>query len=223
MNKLFLILIAIALVFTSSVGAQEKSTAFGIKGGVNLASLKYDGATSNEDIESKLGLAGGITFGSSGKPGVGFDIDLLYVQCGAKQTYRIGSDMEGSVIEFKTKLDYIECAPMLHFVFSETGGGPYLLAGGFVGYLLNAETTSEKDDQEPVGYDIKENTADLNYGLTAGIGLQTGTAETGGLFFEVRYALGLADILDTSENSVKTSDSIELKTKGIYAFAGLRF
>jgi Outer membrane protein beta-barrel domain len=221
-KNLLLILIAIALVFPASADAQEKSIAYGIKGGINLASLRYEGSTGGDDFENKLGMAGGVTFGSPGKPGIGFDIDLLYVQCGAKQTYRSGMEND-SDIEFKTKLDYAECAPMLRFVFGETGGGPYLLAGGFFGYLLKAEITSEKNGEESDAVDMKDNTADLNYGLTIGVGLQTGNGQQGGLFFEARYVHGLADILDTDENSVKMNGYTELKTKGIYGFIGMRF
>jgi Outer membrane protein beta-barrel domain len=222
-KNLLFILVVVALLVPANVCAQEKTSAFGLKGGINMANLVFDGIDYETDEESLMRLAGGLTFGSTGKPGIGFDVDFLYVQCGAKQVDESGGELDGTY-EVETQLDYIECAPMLHMSFGEGGAGPYLLGGGFVSYLLSAENVVTRNGEEASPVDVKDSLKDINYGVTFGAGLQLGAAGQGGFFVEARYVLGLANIYDDEGEEDKTGETeIEIKTTGIYAFAGIRF
>jgi Outer membrane protein beta-barrel domain len=222
--------IVMLLLLSAPVSAQDNSMAVSIKGGFNLANLEFENLETgsgseglDSDTENLLRLAGGISFGKATAPGIGFDLDLLYVQCGAKQTFEGVEVKTGSTVEIETKLDYLEIAPMLHYTFSENASGPYLLGGGFIGYLIDAKLSYIVNGNETSSDDAKEMLKDINYGVTAGLGFKTAGEGGRGFIVEARYVLGLADIYDSESEAAQMNGKQEVKTRGIYAFAGYRF
>ena len=87
---------------------------------------------------------------------------------------------------------------------------PYVVAGPEFGFLLSADVES------PFGeVDIKDDLKSIEIAVNVGVGMTMNN-----MFGEVRYSLGLSDILDL--DAAEGGDA-SLKTNGIQAFVGMMF
>ena len=78
----------------------------------------------------------------------------------------------------------------------------------------------ERDGEESFNDDVKDSFKSTDFGLSIGGGIELPSG--GAAFFvEGRYSLGLADIADQDASSSESTASVN--TRGIYAFAGVRF
>ena len=85
----------------------------------------------------------------------------------------------------------------------------YLFAGPTIGFLVSNASSD--------GFELLDSAKSIDFGLEfgAGVSLPVG-AKT--IYFEGRYALGLANIHDDSDNFIT-----DMKTRGIRFMAGLTF
>ncbi len=216
--------VLLALLLAVPAMAQEKPMTFGVKGGVNIANLVFD-PEPEEGMDNLMGMGLGGTMSYMISPGFSIDTDLLYLQKGAKETVTV----DGCDLTSKVKLSYVSLIPMLRYTLQAQGFAPYFLIGPEVGFLMSAKVKGEGDCEGVEGsaeVDIKDQTKSVDFGLNFGAGVQI-PAGNMALFFEARYALGLSNIEDTSDEEEGTlaedEEDTSTKTKGIYLFAGVRF
>lgn len=199
MKKLLLI-VGVA-VFTLSTQAQE--VRMGVKAGLNMASI---GGDDTGDAKSRTGfhIGGLVEIPISEKFSV--QPELLYSAQGAKEEYSESFNEPGFSGTIKAtdklKLDYINIPIMAKYYVID---GLAIEAGPQIGFLMSAKESAEldisgdwpseiidliKDEFGEGEEDVKDfyNTLDLGIGLGASYRLDMG------VFFGVRYNLGLSNI-----------------------------
>jgi hypothetical protein len=217
------IILVMAMLVAVPVMAQEKQISFGVKGGINMANLVLD-PEPTKGPDNLMGIAAGGMLSFNLSPAMCLDGEVLYIQKGCS------SDTEGELCnsEADTKLSYIMISPMLRFKFHAASFTPYIMGGAEFGFLMSAKSTGTSDcggDTEDFDVDVKDYYKGTDMGVSFGAGVEFPLG-TSALFFEGRYAMGLADISDTPDVMTVAADADDdssLKTKGIYLFGGLRF
>ena len=194
MKKIFTILALSALVFTS-VNAQDLK--IGAKAGVNLSSLGGDKVPGIEN-EGKIGLhLGGVgVYMFSDK--FGAQAELLYSSFGGKQTSSFSSESFSFTDESKVKLNYLSLPLMGKFYATESLS---FEAGPRIAFLLSANEEfegSETFDGETESFSGEEDISKGINGLDLGFNIGASYELESGLFFSLRYTLGLSNIYDSS-------------------------
>jgi hypothetical protein len=178
--------------------AQAQGMYAGIKGGVNIANVGGDDAP--DGTSSRTGFMGGLFIGKNVSENIGFRLEGLYVQKGAK----------GGTPEVTEKLDYIEF-PLL-FVYTFPAGETLdfnLFAGPTFGFNMNA-----KVEDTDIGDQIKS----FEFGAAIGAGIEHKMASGKGLGLDVRYSLGATSIAeDVTVGTETVSPSIKNHGVGIMA------
>lgn len=169
MKKVFLVFAIVTLGFT--VNAQEVT--FGVKAGLNLASIAGDD-TDGLDSRTSFHVGGVAEISISEKFSV--QPELLYSAQGAKESF------EG--IDIEVNLDYINLPIIAKYYVSE---GFSLEAGPQVGFLMSAKAKAEGQSE-----DLKDFVKGIDFGLNFGVGYKLDS----GLNFGARYNLGLSNIND---------------------------
>ena len=170
--KKIILTTAIALVAILSTNAQ---TSYGVKGGVNFASIL------NENIN---GLSGRTSFniGAMGEietsSSTSVQIELMY--SGQGFSFDGGIIDETNVLENTFKLDYLNIPVVFNFKFGE---GFSFGIGAQVGFLLSAK---EENDS----MDIKDAFTTASFDMLFDLAYKFDN----GLIFNARYNLGLTDI-----------------------------
>lgn len=182
-----IILVALIAIF-SFVGVNAQ-TSFGVKAGLNLASITGD---ETDGIDSRTSFHIGVIAEFEISDKFSFQPELVYSSQGAKYSYsEIDYSMEG-----KYKLDYLNIPLMAKYYVAE---GFSIEAGPQIGILLSAKddweaifegvTESGTDDLEDIGV-VK----DIDFGLNFGVGYKLDN----GINFGARYNLGLSNLNDES-------------------------
>lgn len=176
-----LILCIAAMSFSS---AQAQGLDFGIRGGLNFASITDAG-----DSETRTGFMVGV-YTNLGIPMSPITIqpEVLYTQKGVEQT------LAGETIT--TKLDYIEIPVSARFNIMTPGPvSPHIYAGPYLGFNVNAEVEGGGET-----IDVDDSIKDTDFGFTVGGGVDFSKFNVG-----VRYNRGFSDVGENgggSKNSV---------------------
>lgn len=180
MKKVLMIVAVMAMVATAAVA----QTTFGVKAGVNFASLSDD----FDEMDSKMGLAlgGFVKFELSEK--FAFQPELLFSAQGAK--------LEEGGAELKIKANYLNLPLMGKFYVMD---GLSLQAGPQVGFLMSANAELTGAGEENFDEDIKDEMKGIDFGLNFGAGYEL----QNGLGFDARYNLGLSNIIDSDDEKAK--------------------
>ena len=202
--------------------AQAGQFSFGLTAGANLARFDTDGGASDLEYGSLTRMGGGLVLSLGLSRVMGLDLDLLYMQKGLSS--EVGYDDGGAYYNFENemKLAYAVVAPMLKIGGGRDGVAPYFLAGGELGYLLDAQTVEESwmvnpDNTVTNEYDIKDQLEEVALGLVfgGGIDIPTGGAT---VFVEGRYVLGLSNIWPSDYQTMG-----DQKSRDVYLLGGVRF
>ena len=179
-----LLLIAITLA-TFSMNAQQVT--FGIKGGVNFASVSGD-ETENMDGRTSFHLGGTAEIIIS--DAFSIQPELLY----SGQGYRITEipGIDGMTFDIKAKLDYLNLPVMAKYYLIE---GLSLEAGPQIGVLMRAQFKEEESR------DVKDTFNSTDFALNFGAGYKLNS----GINFNLRYSLGLTDIPQQDDVDFKQS------------------
>jgi len=208
---------------------QGGNVSFRLLGGLNLAKIRYhwgDPTVAAEEAEMdpyhkyRMGVYAG--FGLETSSRVGFMVELLYQQKGDKVDFDDGVDLIKSTIAIHEM-----SMPVLLKLNLSQNTGPYLMAGGEIGFVLSAierhEIYMDIGDDEPEVYyskgseNITEKLKRLNYGMVLGAGFKFRTQ--GLVFFtEVRYHYGLADL---SKDEAKDHPDDKMRTDAIVFVLGI--
>ena len=185
-----------------SVKAQEIN--FGVKAGLNLASLVGSDDLDDYDMRTSFHFGAVAEIGISDK--FSFQPELLYSAEGAKA--------EESGFKSTLKLDYLVLPLMAKYYLVE---GLSVEAGPQIGFLLSAKSKFEGGDESETE-DIKDNLKGIDFGVNFGAGYKLDN----GLNFGARYNLGLADINDFDDGE-RESSSDKIKNGVIQISVGYSF
>jgi len=166
MRKIILT-VTVALLAIVSINAQAS---FGIKAGVNFASIRGD---NTDDSSGRTSFAGGFYAEVPMSEKITFQPELMYSGQGAEYT-----DMDG---DETFKMDYLNIPFMFKYYVTE---GFNIQAGPQLGILLSAKA------DEVNTYDFMTN---VDFGLNFGLGYKLES----GINIEARYNLGLSNIWET--------------------------
>lgn len=209
----------VLLGLSSGFAVAGQNSSFGIKGGVSWASMSIEpDVTGNFEYWMRHG--GGVCLSLALSPTVWLDLDVLYLQKGAIE---LTDDPETQDTEWR--FNYAVVSPMLRVAPSRAGSGPYLLGGVEISYLLNWRIDFTDILGGTGSYSHGSAIKDLDYGVTVGGGFQMSGSGHTAFFLEGRYAMGLRDINNQVADYVpaESGRNFEIKTRGIYVFAGVRF
>ncbi len=181
MKKLFFAAI-IAVFAMTSVNAQT----FGVKAGLNLANLTGD--IDNNKALTSFHVGAVAEFEISDE--FSFQPELVYSAQGTHIKY--SEDLGGGNsydADYKVNLSYLNLPLMGKYEVSE---GISLLAGPQIGFLMSAKSD---------GNDIKDSMKGIDFGVNLGAAYELES----GMFFDLRYNIGLSNIADSNNVTIKNS------------------
>lgn len=209
MKKLFLGLGLVAGTFAFA----QTSPMFGLKAGVNIASISDDGY---EDAKSKAGFYGGVFMNAPLSEQFSIQPEVLYSQMGAKvtgtNTYTVAGITTKNKNSASLNLDYITVPVMFQFKATPNF---YLEAGPEFGFLVGAKSKGDTTTTTTSGgasttttesyssRDMKDNFSSFNMG--AGLGLGFNFTENFGI--NARYVAGFTDINKKNDGSDGTTST----------------
>jgi hypothetical protein len=198
------ILFTLAVVAISFSAAQAQY--FGIKGGLNFSKLNTGNTLDLEDFNDKyltgLHVGGYVNLKLSEK--LSFQPELMYAMKGTKFDY----ELLGAPGEVKLRLDYIEI-PLL--AVYNIGSMIQLQAGPYIGFLVNADYTSDSDE-ESIDTDNFES---FDFGLSGGVAFNFSALQVGG-----RYNYGIPDVAKSDEAQLVFGDA---NNGSFQVYAAIRF
>jgi len=223
-KKLLTICLIIATITSFAQSSQKSTVAFGIKGGINFASLLQTEEGSSNSISSSLltsfqaGIFADFKFGDS------FSVQpsLLYTGKGATDKENVSSEGFSESSNVKLTLNYLQL-PIYALYHKPVGNNDFFIgAGPFIAYGLsgkekgsatetfeqpvppNEETTvtrtSAIDDKVSFGDSDTSDVKRVDYGVSAIIGFKFNN----GFLISAYYDLGLANIAPASDADIKT-------------------
>jgi hypothetical protein len=191
------------LVVLGGSHAMAQEASWGVKGGVNLATLRSD-EDPGPEFKYRIGLVAGGFF--TWPLGAHFDLqpEALFSQQGAT--------LEATgVEEIAIKLDYLAVPILARYKLRPSAKGLVFFAGPSLGFKLKAKVTVKAGGQTTTD-DIGETIAASDYGIVFGAGW-----EAGRLTIDGRYTWGLSDINAEEDAEEKTRHRV------IAVLAGIRF
>lgn len=176
MKKLFL---GLGLVAGTFAFAQS----FGVKGGVNVASISKDATLS--DTKSKIGFNGGVFVNIPVAESFSIQPEVLYNDLGAKTIYKV--PVLGNEIESSVNLGYISVPVM--FQYNATPE-IYFEAGPEFGFLASANSKVKSGEASRNFQLEKGNLNSFNFG----VGIGAGYYFTPNIGLTARYVAGVTKV-----------------------------
>lgn len=190
--KNHLLIVIISLMSFGGAQAQEFFN-FGIKGGVNFATLTGDDAD-ELDAKMKTGFHLGVLAEIMISDKFGIQPEVLYSTQGAKSDASIFEEFGD--VDVTLKLDYVAVPVMLKYFVSP---GFSLEAGPQFSFLSKSEIEAEFGGETETE-DFKDDTESFDLGAALGVGY--GLPQ--GFLVQARYVMGFSDVYTDSDakNSV---------------------
>ena len=157
----------------------QRGADFGLKAGVNIATLKQ----SNVSYDSRIGLHLGGLAHIHLAPQWALQPEIQYSQEGAE------------VNDVKIKLDYVNIPLMLQYMFNN---GFRIEAGPQLGLMINSKAEDDDGNDDDLDDVFKSTNVSLGFGLNY--------LTYSGFGFGGRYNLGLADISESGGSKVKANN-----------------
>ena len=176
MKKVLLLIIA-----TASIAVASAQIQFGVKANYNLASVMQSGSDNTDGLKSKSGFSGGalVLIPVSGS----FFVQPEIVYSGQ------GTDVSSNGSSGSVNFNYLNI-PVLAKYQSESG--LFGETGPQVGFLLSANVSSQGSSVS-----IKDQSQSVDFSWAFGLGYKLHDM---GLGFDVRYNLGLTNMIKNSSN-----------------------
>lgn len=209
MKKVLILLFAVVLMGSSASYAQYVS--YGAKLGLSFPGFQ-DERIASERITPAFSLAGNFHLTRS----LILQMELGFELKGNRFTYEkwdaAGVLVLDSVYTEKTNMGYINVPLFLKYNLGRSNK-LYIQAGGFYGYLLNANFSGKMNNELVSRVNIKDGLALHDYGVLIGGGLETPVRRGLSMLIDVKYHYGLKDLnIDPSilghSNAVKTKSFV---------------
>lgn len=207
MKNFYQTLLFILLMGTTQLLSAQ--TNFGVRAGLNLASINIDfeGLTASPSSRIGVTLAGIAEIGVS--ENMAIQPELHFIQKGYK------SDSGGD--ETKLSLNYLELPIHVKYLFGGEGQiGGYVLGGPAVGFALGGKSKTcfnGNCDSENVEFSDDDGFRRLEVGLSFGGGITINQ----NLFVDLRYVLGITNLAEEDFQEIK------YRNKGIQLGVGYMF
>lgn len=164
---------------------QAQNVNLGLKGGLNLST--WSNNNSGVGYKNRPGFHAGLTAQVNVNPHFAIQPEVVYSSQGTK--YTIGDQ------EHNLSLNYVNIPLMLQ---AKVGGGLYAQAGPQIGFLMS---TSDKVNDVETNFfstdDFKRTDVAIGFGL--------GYSGVSPIGVDARYNLGLTNINDVGNNSIKNN------------------
>ena len=212
----------IFIVLIALFGYQMNAQSFGVKGGLNMASIVFSGDEAsdkfNDLVKSIMGFHVGLTAEFPVNDMVAFETGLFYSAKGAT----IEAEEGGSGFSSDVNLNYLDIPLTLKAYYDLGGMKGFGFAGAYIGYGLSGKFTTtlsvggnketEEDDVE-WGSEKDDDFKKLDYGITIGGGFDFNNISIG-----LAYDMGLVNI-----DAYQEEGESELKNKVIKISVGYKF
>lgn len=170
-----------AIVTLPAIASAQTPLTVGVKAGVNIAKLSFDDDDEDPDLKSLVGAVGGLFVGKQINDAVGWRLEGLFSQKGAKN--------EEAGEDFKFKLSYIDVPLLLTFGPSSSDTTRFnVFTGPQVSFNIKAE-----DEFDGITTDRGDDIKSTDFGWVIGAGVESGRFTA-----DARYTLGLTNIAEGS-------------------------
>jgi Outer membrane protein beta-barrel domain len=192
----------VLLLLVTGTPARAQGFTWGLKGGINLATLSSDEEPS-PDNQIMVGLVGGgyINWRIGGR--LDFQPEVLVGEQGSA----LGSDLADA----KIKLDYVTVPLLVRYRLSSSSGGLAVYGGPSLAVKFRARASAEFGG-DTVTTDISDQIETMDYGVAVGAMYETGRYSIDG-----RYTFGLGNINAQEDNPAKVHNRV------ITFLVGVRF
>jgi hypothetical protein len=192
--------LAFVTIFLCAGPAAAQGWTWAVKGGVNFSTLTFEAADEDRTLDWRVGAVVGGFVRFPLLSWLDLQPEVLYTRKGANEdTFGISSAV---------LLDYLEVPVLARIPFA--GRKYFIVAGPYFGVRLRARTRTEFSGSTEE-LDISDSVERLDYGLSAG-----GGVEIGSIVIDGRYSFSLGDV-----DSV--IDAIKGRNRVVTATAGFRF
>ncbi len=218
MKKLSFVLVAMALmmfVASSAFAQDDKPYYFGVKAGLNMATISGDDV---EDASYSFGVAGGLVMGYKLSDMFTLMPEALFMWKGAKETWE---DVDA---EFTWKFYYVDINVLAKVTVPTEGAiDPYFVAGPYIGIKASHGWSSDPEPEDPddeawIDDMLEEYLKGIDYGLVFGAGVDYVLDSGHMVSIEGRYGLGLVTIFDDMED-----EEVDVKNSSITFLVGYSF
>ncbi|MBW8522677.1 PorT family protein [Chryseobacterium chendengshani] len=186
---------------TTTTTSTSSAIRFGIKAGMNVASLSDDAGL--EDQKSKIGFNAGVFASIPLAESFSIQPEILYSQYGAKientDEFTVLGTTTRNVESYSTNLDYITVPVMFQYNFVPNF---YVEAGPEFGFLISAKNKGDRNTTVTTGSNVstssssytedidKDNLNTFNFG----VGIGAGYYFTDNIGITARYVAGVTDV-----------------------------
>lgn len=191
------LILVLALILSTCFAANAQDISFGVKAGVNFASI---GGDDSDEFDGRTGFHAGVLAEIMVTEQFGIQPEILY----SMQGFKFEESESGFSSKAEVKLDYINVPILAKYKFTP-GFSAHL--GPQIGFLLNAEGEYEDSfggETTSETIDIKEFVKDFDFGVAAGLGYELDM----GVFFNARYILGISDINDDDDSDYNQQNNV---------------
>jgi opacity protein-like surface antigen len=229
MEKSFMKKVLVTMVlFCLISGSALAQFSIGPRFGINLASISDDPEwPSGYDEGGLLGFV----FGASVEIGIAgpmyIDVQPSYIQKGQEVTgpFIINTNQGQVQVQgtLKNKASYIQFPILAKFKFPAGPVKPYGFLGPNIGINMSATQEFEGGGQS-IDQD-NENISSIDFGIDFGAGVEFGIAPMMSLLLDVRYSLGLTNLVDQQPQAQQGQQQQEVSAKasGIQIMIGAMF
>ncbi len=217
--------LVLIFLFISSTAFAQLPFKLGVKAGINFSSVSY-----NPDLPSIISNSGhtGFLFNAIFEMGfipmLALQVEPGYIQGGAEISGPIFADNLGQRVSGKitSKVSYLEIPILLKLKIPiPVGVSPYVYAGPDIAFLLSSNETDEPNGYPSNESDQKDFTSSTNFGLDLGAGVGIDLVPLTTLILDIRYSLGLSNILNDKGQQQNQNETIKLR--GFQIAAGVMF
>jgi hypothetical protein len=230
-NLLVTFCFILVLTIPSDIARAQTETGFGIRAGINLADNQFKADDFDETYGNRTALLAGLFVIIPINSNFALQPELWYIQKGGEASASFSFFDEDFSFSSALLLDYLEIPVLARYQPVVSGRArPSLVAGPSAGFLMKAKSRIKIGGESETA-DIKSQLRTTDISLLFGGGLEFSSG-LGRLSLDLRYMLGLTNILKTDNNEAFNDpfdDDFDeagegtIRNRGLTLTLGLRF
>ena len=192
------------LVLGSATSAAAQETVVGLKAGLNVASLKYEGEDANVELDPRTGFTGGLFVVWPADERLALQLEALYS--------RKGASVEVAGFQGTAGIDFIEVPMLVRLSGPRKGRTSFHAIGGpSLGFRVSGEERL-RFEGDSFRFTISDKIKRMDVGFMAGGGIDVGRFVVDG-----RYTWGMSELNDDP------GEEVTIKNRVFSVMAGVRF